>query len=150
MKAVKTIALLLAFGISLSLTAAERNEVAQFSSYDFDQGKRYDFSIHDDVLSRTPAWRVDKEFPPLSPRKAEASAREQLKKLVKEPERWSRRTIELHEMEAGKWIYLVKFNGFHPLGVFDGPVPTMGLVVLMDGSVIDPRISPYETADKGR
>ena len=153
MRRIQNIAVLVAVSMCLSMTAqtAERNLLAQFSSYDFNQSKRYDFGIFEDDLSRTPPWRTEEEFPPLSPRKAEASARDQLKKLVEQSERWNRRSIALHQMTGGdKWVYVIHFSGFHPRGVIDGPVPEMKLVVLMNGQVIDPRISPYGKGNKTR
>jgi hypothetical protein len=122
----------------------EQRKAASFSSYDFNQGKRYDFDVHHKDLAQTPPWRTEDEFPPLSPRSAEMSARAQLKELVTEPERWNRGAIALHQLRGGdRWIYIVHFSGFHPPGVVDGAVPQMRLVVLMDGRVIKPRITPH-------
>lgn len=157
MKRNQHIVLLVAVSICLPLIAtpwlatngAERRKVAQFSSYsmfDSAQRKRYDFEIYEDDLARTPAWPSNEEFPPLSPRKAETAARDQLRKLVEQPEKWSRRAIELRPMSDGdKWVYVVHFNGFHPPGVLDGAVPQMRLIVLMDGRAIEPKISVRKT-----
>jgi len=153
MRHTQNIAVLVAVSICWSMTAlaAKRKLVAQFSSYDFNQGRRYDFGIYEDELSRTPPWRTEEEFPPLSPRKAEASAREQLEKLVEQSERWNRRSIALHQMSGGdKWVYVIHFSGFHPRGVIDGLVPEMKLVVLMNGQVVRPRISPYGKGKRAR
>ena len=148
------ISLLAAVGVCLALTAdaeEEKRKVASFSSYDFNQGKRYDFDVYQKDLARTPPWRTEDEFPPLSPRKAEASARAQLKELVTEAERWNRGAISLHQLSGGdRWIYVVHFSGFHPPGVVDGPVPQMRLVVLMDGRVIKPGVTPHGKGNKTR
>lgn len=153
MKYVQRIAVFaVAMCLALIAQATERHHmVATFSSYDFSQGKRYDFEVYEDDLALTPSWRADEEFPPLSPRKAEASARGQLKKLIEQSERWTRGGIALEQMSGGdKWVYIVYFSGFHPPGVIDGMVPQMRLVVLMNGRVIEPRISPYGKGDNTR
>jgi hypothetical protein len=137
------VASLFLFGLPLLLTAAEPDALADFSSYDIHQGKRYDFAITEEVLSRTPPWRTDEEFPPLSPRKAEGLAREQLKRLVEEPESWTRTEIVLQHIEGDRWVYVIEFMGDHPPGVIDGPVSTMKLVVLMNGTAVDPKISSH-------
>ena len=131
--------------------AAEPHKIAEFSSYDFQQGKRFDFQVYEDELARTPAWRADEEFPPLSPRKADASASDRLEKLVEQADRWRRKAIELHQMKGNdRWVYVVHFTGFHPPGVFDGMVPKMRVVVLMDGRAIEPRVSPWGKESKPR
>jgi hypothetical protein len=156
MRSIQRIVLLVAVSICLPLTAktAERQKVAQFSSYasvGLKQGKRYDFDVYQDDLNRTPAWQTNEEFPPLSPRKAEAAARRQLDKLVEHAERWNRRIVALHQMsDSDKWVYVVHFSGFHPPGVLDGAVPQMRLVVLMDGRALEPRVSPHRIGKTNR
>jgi hypothetical protein len=141
------ISLFAAVGVFLALTTdaeEEQPKAASFSSYDFRQGKRYDFDVYQNDLAQTPPWRAEDEYPPLSPRRAEMSARAQLKELVTEPERWNRGAIALHQLSGGdRWIYVVHFSGFHPPGVHDGAVPQMRLVVLMNGHVIKPRVTPH-------
>jgi hypothetical protein len=154
MKHILRISLLAAVCVCLALAAdaeEDQRKVASFSSYDFNQGKRYDFDVYQKDLTLAPAWRTEDEFPPLSPRRAEMSARAQLKELVAEPERWSRGAIALHQLSGGdRWVYLVHFSGFHPPGVIDGAVPQMRLVVLMDGHVIKPRVTPHGKGNKTR
>jgi hypothetical protein len=154
MKHILRISLLAAVGVCLALATdaeEEQRKVASFSSYDFNQGKRYDFDVYQEDLARTPAWRIDDEFPPLPPRRAETSARAQLKELVTESERWNRGAIALHQMSGGdRWIYVVHFSGFHPPGRVDGAVPQMRLVVLMDGRVIKPGVTPHGKGKKTR
>jgi hypothetical protein len=154
MKHILMISLLAAVGVCLALAAdgeEEPRKVASFSSYDFKQGKRYDFNVHQKDLAQTPPWRTEDEFPPLSPRSAEMLARAQLKALVTEPERWNRGAIALHQLSGGdRWIYVVHFSGFHPPGVGDGAVPQMRVVVLMDGRAIKPQVTPHGKGNKTR
>jgi hypothetical protein len=154
MKHILMISLLAAVGVCLALDAdgeEEQRKVASFSSYDFKQGKRYDFDVYQKDIVETPRWRMEDAFPPLSPRRAEMLARAQLKELVTEPERWNRGAIALHQLSGGdRWVYVVHFSGFHPPGVIDGAVPQMRLVVLMDGHVIKPRVTPHGKGNKTR
>ena len=147
MKRILRISLLAAVGACLALAAdAEEDQrmVASFSSYDFRQGKRYKFDVYQKDLTLAPPWKTEEAFPPLSPRRAEMSARGQLKELVTEPDRWSRGAIALHQLSGGdRWIYVVHFSGFQPPGVIDGAVPQMRIVVLMDGNVIKPTVTPH-------
>lgn len=147
MKNYLTISALAVVGTCLALIASageERRKVGGFSSYDFQQGKRFDFNLYQDELALTPDWRPVDPFPPLSPRKAEESARILLNELVKSPERWSREAIALRPVgPAAKWVYIIHFSGFHPPGVQDGAVPQMRVVVLMNGHPVKPEVSPY-------
>ncbi len=153
MKHTASLVLIVCVAMSAALVApsAERHMVAQFSSYDFNKGKRYDFEVYEDDLAQTPSWQTDDEFPPLSPRKAEKLAKSQLKELVEQPDKWRRGAIALHQMSGGdKWVYIVHFSGFHPPGVIDGAVPMMRIVVLMNGRVIKPKTSPHGVDQKTR
>jgi hypothetical protein len=123
------------------------NASAQFcaSHSSYYDGKRYDFNITHPQLDETPSWTEDAESPPLSPRKAIAVASACLPKLVPNAEKW--RFAALHLDPVGnkeKWIYVVEFHAPHPPGVFDGPVRTMNIVVLMNGNPVQPVISKYK------
>src|ERR1035438_6370633 len=52
-----------------------------------------------DPLARTPAWKEDSEFPPLSPRKAEDLAQAMLRKVVGE-RRWTQPDISLKPFDV--------------------------------------------------
>ena len=131
--------------LALSVGAdEERLKIGSFSSYDFIQNKRFDFNVYSDELEGTPDWGPEDELPPLSPRKAERSARTLLGRMVESQERWSLHAIALHPLGLrNKWVYVVHFTGFHPPGVNDGAVPQMRVVVLMNGLAVKPEVSPY-------
>ena len=124
--------------------ARAQGNVATFSSYV--DGKRFDFNVTRERLDRTPSWPESAEHPPLSPRKAMAVARAYLPALVEGADKWHRGDVTLTRVGAGeeKWVYLVGFSGNHPPGVTDGPVPTMRVVVLMDGLAVDPDVSEHK------
>jgi len=79
---ISVLTFLLLAASSQSFALQENDKVARFSSYV--ENQRFDFDVYEDDLFRTPSWRTTDEFPPLSPRRAEAIARIQLEELVKE------------------------------------------------------------------
>lgn len=133
--------ILLAVG-ALLVTGSVRaqDNTSSFSSYY--KGNRYDFNITQAQLNGTPSWSALSANPPLAPRRAMALATAYLPKLVEEAGKWHQDEVALTKVGSGdKWVYVVKFSGFHPPNVVDGPVPVMRLVVLMNGEVVVPVIS---------
>ena len=109
-------------------------------------GKRYDFTVTHAQLQLTPDWAEDKDNPPLSPRKALASARLDLATFLPDAARWIHPKITLQEVGAPrKWIYVVEFEGPLPPNVTDGPVDRMRVLVLMNGIAIKPAIRPLNS-----
>ena len=123
-----------------SCTAGET--VATFSSYH--DGKRFDAVVTGAQLDDSPAWTEDADCPPLSPREAISLAAAYLPKMIEGGESWRRDDVTLTEVGGGrKWVYSVQFHGHHPPGVFDGSVPAVRIIVLMNGRVVAPRISRW-------
>jgi hypothetical protein len=97
-----------------------------------------------DQLAKTPAWQQDSEFPPLSPRKAEDLALAMLHKITGE-RHWTQPDISLRafDVEQGssghrdiRWIYVLQFR---LLGTMDFESGSLNIIVLMDGTVIEPK-----------
>ncbi len=95
-------------------------------------------------LARTPVWDPAGEFPPLSPRKAEEASRAMLKKVLGE-RRWSLQDISLEPFDvttdAGdhreiRWLYVLHFGLLTDTGDESG---TFNIIVLMDGTVMEPK-----------
>jgi hypothetical protein len=85
---------------------------------------------------KTPAWTADAESPPLAPRRAEQLAIEKFRHLVADNIKWKRESITLEDAGDGlHWIYIVRFTY---AGISAGLSPRLDVVVLMDGTVLEP------------
>ncbi|MDQ2798807.1 MAG: hypothetical protein M3Y13_04085 [Armatimonadota bacterium] len=105
-------------------------------------GKRYDFTVTHAQLQLTPDWAEDADNPPLSPRKALAHARADLRMFLPDAAKWIHPKIILTEVGAPhKWMYIVEFEGPLPPNMVDGPVDRMRVLVLMNGIAIKPVIT---------
>jgi hypothetical protein len=97
-----------------------------------------------DQLAKTPTWQQGSEFPPLSPRKAEDLALAMLHKIASE-RHWTQPDISLRafDVEQGssghrdiRWIYVLQFR---LVGTMDFESGSLNIIVLMDGTVIEPK-----------
>jgi hypothetical protein len=122
---------------------ASAQDIATFN--DYYNGKRYDAKVSRAQLDQTPSWPAADPHPPLSPRKAMELASAYLPTLIGQAKEWGFDNLTLVRPGADdKWVYLVKFLGPLPPGIADGLVPSMRVVVLMSGKIIDPVISIYK------
>ena len=105
--------------------------------------KIYRFTITDEELKNYPLWFPDQDTPPLAPRKAVSSAREVLKTLVRDADKWKLQEIGLVPIGSGesKWVYTVQFHPPLPPEGIDGRIPNLKLVVLMNGTAVKPKIA---------
>jgi hypothetical protein len=102
------------------------------------EGKRFDFEVTREQLLKTTAWKAEDDFPPLSPRKAEKLATIKFGKLIKNTKGWERERISLQTIgDNERWFYVVEFSHHGS----DGPPPYFKIIVLMDGTVIEPKVS---------
>ena len=105
-------------------------------------GKNVTSEITQEQIERMPVWPDAEPHPPLPTRQAVGLARNCLRGLVTEPERWRLGEAILKPFgDHGRWIYLIKFVGFHPPGMIDGMAPRMEIAVLMNGEVIEPVVT---------
>src|ERR1700722_15641847 len=95
-------------------------------------------------LVKTPAWQEGSEYPPLSPRKAKDIALEALHKIMGE-RRWEQPDISLRAFDVTtgvskhrelRWIYVLSFR---ILPVTDYENGSFNIIVLMDGTAIEPK-----------
>ena len=99
-------------------------------------GKKYEFSISDADLQKTPAWPPNQDNPPLSPRRAIDIASTYLATLLPNGKDWRLDRVSLKPIE-NRWIYLVEF--LEPLrGDLQGQQTSSGfqIVVLMNGTAV--------------
>ena len=98
------------------------------------------------MLDDSPAWDANDENPPLSARKAMAAANAVVAKLEPDTKSWKRRLEGLflcQDGESNKWYWRVEYRWDPPPGTaLGGLAPYMTIVVLMDGTVVQPIIDP--------
>ena len=135
------LSILAILGAMILVTPAHAQDTA--ASYRSDHaGKRYDFTVTYAQIQLTPDWNEDADNPPLSPRKALARARTDLRTFLPDAAKWTHPKITLSEVGAPhKWMYIVEFEGPLPPNMVDGPVDQMRVLVLMDGTAIKPVIT---------
>lgn len=122
------------------LTIHARAElVVSHSLYSYAEGKKFDFEVTREQLMKAPVWKLQDDSPPLSPRKAEKAATTKFRKLLKDSKGWERDRISLEDMGDGvHWIYVIEFSHH---GNYDGLPPSLKIIVLMDGTIIEPKIT---------
>ena len=106
-----------------------------------------------DRLAQTPVWPQGSESPPLSPRKAEGIALAMLRQIAGE-RRWMQPDISLRAFDVEKgssghrdirWIYVLQFK---LLGVMDFEGGSLNIIVLMDGTAIEPQKLAYKSIER--
>ncbi len=137
------------FGITALMTvaaigagvAAEGGEddyvVVTYYGYTY-QG-RFESTIMTKALARTPIWKESSPNPPLCAQ-AMKLADAKRSKLVHDTQagHWEREAAELREArDEHRWYWLVRYE-FSETGT--GPVPELILFVLMDGTVVEPKL----------
>jgi hypothetical protein len=105
------------------------------------EGKTFYYSF----IPVGPEWKDHEEHPPLSPRKAENLAKSKLAVLLKEPDKWVLRDIQLTKDSQDQWFYVVVFYQRNAHGVQSG----MRVPVLMDGTTPEPKVHDDKTSSKG-
>ena len=126
----------LAFGIQFGRAEAI------WSSYV--KTNRYDFTVTDAEMAKTPVWREQDDDPPLAARKALRLARTRLAELVTDSKDWTLDALSLCEWHDGRhWYYLARFQAPLPAGGLNGMPVSMRIPVLMSGEVVKPQVSRW-------
>jgi hypothetical protein len=134
--------------ILLAATVVRADLISSYSvtSYDPKVRRRFDFEVTREQLLKAPLWGVDQETPPLSPRRAERLAITKFHQLVYDTKGWELKRISLEDMGDGiHWIYIVDYKA--PTQDLGGSLIGGGeflVVVLMDGTVIEPKVLHME------
>jgi hypothetical protein len=102
----------------------------------------YIVTVPEKAWKASPSWDGDQENPPLSARKAINLANKLKDKLVKDSDDWVWKfdSADLRQGYQDRWYWLVSYEGHFEKGALDGVPPTLRLVVLMDGTVVQPRL----------
>lgn len=117
------------------------------TSYAF--GKRYRFEITSEMLARSPSWNDEVDHPPVPPGKAIRLANTLKNKLVKDSKnfKWHLMSATLdNDWWSGaapgrKWWWTIRYEAHVREGMSTGIPDHLVLVVLMDGTVIEPKVS---------
>jgi hypothetical protein len=107
--------------------------------------KHYEFKVSQADILRTPIWKPDADFPPLSARKAQEIARREMQALLgSRKEQWMLRETTIADMGDGMhFVYVVQFEP--PLGVSCIGCEFIRILVLMDGTVPKPIVKPLSS-----
>jgi hypothetical protein len=106
-------------------------------------GQRFEFVVPPDTVRQFP-WVESADAPPLAPRAAIRSAERLLPQLVPGADEWTLREVQLQPVfgSGHGWVYLITFVKSPPPNVmWDGPLPSLRLVVLMDGTAVVPTVT---------
>jgi hypothetical protein len=125
------------FGFCVISKAQDIEPLSTRSSYG---NNHYEFKVTHEMLDRSPAWADGEEYPPLSPGRAYQIALASFSKLIPNGEKPSKGKISLYPIE-GKWVYTVEFMEPQPAGIYDGPMKSLSIVVLMSGEAVEPKVT---------
>lgn len=112
-------------------------------------GKRYEVTITRGMLEHSPAWPVAEANPPVGARKAIALAEREKSTLVKDDNRWTWRleSATLMPFDHDRWYWVIGYTAdFREKG--GGLPPRVNLVVLMDGTVVRPKVTLEESGER--
>lgn len=115
---------------------------AEFTIWSMAVEKSYTVTVTQEALQTSPCWADGEENPPLSARRAIVLATAKKDKLVSDSAdwKWHLESASLHQVEEGRWVWLVHFEAYPPsFGGIAGAPPFLNLVVLMDGTIIEPK-----------
>jgi hypothetical protein len=135
--------LLLLLHFSSSAVSAQSQSISDSTFYG---GNAYSYKITDEDLLKTPSWNPARDGPPLSLRKAVEIARVKLRSFVKKADGLGVEKIALTQLGVEKWLYEVSFHCWRD-ECEDSAGSDFNIYIKMDGSVIEPEITP-ETEQK--
>jgi hypothetical protein len=123
--------------IALCSYAADTFRSDLYLTSDVD-GRVFELSVKDADFRHAPVWNPADDHPPLSPKRALELARAELAHVVSDVPAWQLNGIELRPMTPdGHWIFVVEYS---KLATDGGFAPYLSFVVLMDGTVIEPKL----------
>jgi hypothetical protein len=143
----------LTISVVLLLTVSAFAQGVVVLSYGF--GKKYSCEIPHDKLAKSPPWKQTADSPPLPAGKAIRLANAVKSRLVKDSHdfKWSLASATLEHIHSfgpwplpdgsdlrDRWWWAIKYEAYPRKGGTSG-VPDLIVVVLMDGTVIEPKVS---------
>jgi hypothetical protein len=118
--------------------------LAQHRHYD---GKLYKFVVTGEQQANCPKWDPERETnPPLSAAKALAKANEFIAQIkTDDTSEWEFENLALVAFDG--WMWQARYRLTKKHGVMTGAWPQMDCWILMDGTVIQPRITDPRPLD---
>jgi hypothetical protein len=139
-------------GILVLLMLASPTLASTFYSYAF--GKRYCFEIAPEMLAKSPSWDGNADDTPLPAGKAVRLANSLKNRLVKDSKdfKWHLVSAELehdflNEPDSGKWWWAIRYEAHIRQGGESGIPNHLKIIVLMDGTVIEPKITEADSRE---
>ena len=106
-------------------------------------GQHYRSQVTWTQIEQAPKWSPDaQETPPLPPGRAQAIARKELNRLIPLGQTWHLHAVRIVDAGRGQWLYEVSFERQFPSDVAVIGGQFMDILVLMDGTAIEPRSVP--------
>ena len=136
----RALVLLSLFLTALPLCAGELNGYSADGKMD---GKQYLYKASQADILRTPIWKADADFPPLSARKAQEIPRREMQVILGSgKEQWVQHETTIADVGDGMhFVYIIQFEP--PLGEQSClGCDFIRIIVLMDGSVPKPIVKP--------
>jgi hypothetical protein len=135
--------MLLALAPLVALVAAAQEDPPAIEVYDLAFGKVYQVAVTRAALDKTPVWKEDADNPPLPARKAIKLADEARARLFKDTDEWEwhRESMGLRDAGGGRWYWSVRYRAYYKDIVYIIRLPEIHLVVLMDGTVVEPTVA---------
>jgi hypothetical protein len=111
------------------------------------EGKEYVVVVTKSELEKTPAWTDEDEEPPLPAGRALKLADAMKEKLVQDPKGWKWERYDANLVEntfTNRWFWAFKYHCFPQSGALSGAAPHLDVVVLMDGTAVEPAVIVHE------
>jgi hypothetical protein len=126
-----------------------------WSAFSYIDGKKLTFALDDKAANDQSVWRISDKNPPCSVRDAIASARKKLMAIFPAKRNWSLADVRLQPatftLDAADgieiWDFVITFERHPAVEPNNGPVGVVGsvrMIVLMDGTAVDPKIEPQK------
>jgi hypothetical protein len=134
---------------SVVVAALGRRVSADEVIFSYPMGQRVAVRITQDALDRAPRWRNLEPNPPVAAREAILRADQQKSRLVKERSGfiWRLESASLVPCGNDRWYWLVSFVEESNGGIVGMP-PFLRVAVLMDGSVAEATVRPWNRDDR--
>ena len=100
------------------------------------------YNITDDDFKNTPSWNPETDDSPLSTRKALDVARITLRRFAPDEATFEVEKINLERFEPHKWVFEISFHCWD--NRCSDTAVSFTVFVKMDGSVIEPEVSPKQ------
>jgi hypothetical protein len=124
---------------------------ADVEIYNYVDGKTIAVKVDTKRLLATPSWKKDEANPPVCAKRAIGIAQEIKKALIKSPGRFQWRLVSaklVRDRECERWYWKIEFEGRLPPSEPPDFPKELDVVVLMDGTAVQPVVTPFQPADQ--